>query len=83
MDDHREAPRHRLLKAGAISFGGGVISCAIRNISETGAALDVASPVGIPERFILELEGSRRHCRVIWRKEKKIGVRFTRPSDDR
>jgi hypothetical protein len=27
--------------------------------------------------IVLELEGGGRRCRVIWRKEKLIGVRFT------
>jgi hypothetical protein len=37
------------LKAGKISFGGGAIDCTVRNLSETGAALEVTTPVGIPE----------------------------------
>ena len=41
--------RRRLLKAGTIEFGGGVIDCTVRNLSEFGAALDVVSPVGIPK----------------------------------
>lgn len=52
------------------------ISCAVRNLSDGGASLEVASPVGIPESIVLELDGSGRRCRVIWRKDKRIGVRF-------
>jgi len=79
VDEHRTAPRRRLLKSGRISFGGGAaIDCTIRNFSETGAALEVSSPVGIPERFTLVVEADHGHlpCRVIWRKEKRIGVHF-------
>jgi PilZ domain len=79
VDEHRIAPRRRLLKAGKISFGGGAaIDCTIRNLSETGAALEVISPVGIPERFTLVIEADDIHvpCRVVWRKEKRIGVHF-------
>ena len=78
-DEHRIAPRRRLLKAGRISFGGGAaIDCTIRNLSETGAALEVTSPVGIPERFMLVIEADHSHvpCRVVWRKERRIGVHF-------
>jgi hypothetical protein len=78
-DEHRTASRRRLLKAGRISFGGGAaIDCTIRNLSETGAALEVTSPVGIPERFTLVIEADHSHlpCRVVWRKEKRIGVHF-------
>ena len=82
-DDHRIAPRHRVLKAGTIEFGGG-IDCVVRNISDTGAALEVTSPVGIPERFTLVIaqEHVTRPCRVMWRKEKRIGVAFASDSKD-
>jgi hypothetical protein len=46
-DEHRIAPRRRVLKAGSISFGGGAIDCTVRNISETGAALEVVTPLFI------------------------------------
>ena len=77
MEDKRKALRQRVLKAGTIEFGG-AIDCTVRNLSETGAALDVVSPVGIPERFTLFLpaESRRLPCRVVWRKEKRIGVTF-------
>ena len=78
MEEHRVTQRRRLLKAGTISFGGGAIDCTVRNLSEAGAALDVISPVGIPDRFtlLIEAEHSHRPCRVVWRKEKRIGVHF-------
>jgi len=75
-DEHRITPRHRVLKGGHIQFGGGSIDCTVRNLSETGAALDVTSPLGIPAEFMLVAEGIQRQCRVIWRKEKRIGVTF-------
>jgi PilZ domain len=80
MDDEgRRAPRHRVLKAGTISFGGAGISCTVRNLSETGAALEVPSPVGIPAEFtlVVEADHTTRQCRVVWRKERRIGVTFT------
>ena len=78
MDERRNKSRHRVLKAGTIEFGGGAIDCTIRNFSDTGAALDVTSPVGIPEQFTLSIQADGTHlrCTVIWRKEKRIGVRF-------
>ena len=78
MDNHRAAPRHRVLKAGSIEFNGGVIDCTIRNVSDTGAAIEVASQLGIPDSFWLVISGThtRRHCRVAWRNEKRIGVAF-------
>lgn len=78
MNDKRIASRHRVLKAGKILFDGAVVDCTVRNISETGAALEVESPVGIPLKFTLLIEPDRvkRPCSVIWRKVRRIGVRF-------
>lgn len=80
-DDKRWTPRHRVLKAATISFGGGAISCTVRNLSVSGASLDVASPIGIPDAIVLEFESIRRQCRVIWRTERRIGVRFGDAND--
>ena len=57
MNEKRVMARHRVLKAGTVEFGGGTIDCTVRNVSNTGAALDVASPVGIPDQFTLVLPG--------------------------
>jgi PilZ domain len=79
MDEHRIMPRRRLLKSGKISFShGAVIDCTIRNLSDSGAALEVSSPVGIPERFTLVVEADHRHLpsRVVWRKHTRIGIHF-------
>lgn len=78
-DDNRIAARHRVLKGAKIEFGGSAIDCTIRNLSDTGAALDVTSPVGIPTEFTLVAEGIHRPCRVVWRKEKRIGITFDKP----
>jgi hypothetical protein len=78
MTEKRITARNRVLKAGTIEFHGGGIDCTVRNLSRDGAALDVASPVGIPGEFMLFMSADReRHqCCVVWRKEKRIGVRF-------
>jgi hypothetical protein len=79
VDEHRTVPRRRLLKAGKISFGGGCCfrlhdPQSFRNRRRARGDL----PVGIPERFTLVVEADHRHlpCRVVWRKEKRIGVHF-------
>lgn len=78
MEEHRIAPRHRVLKAGTIAFGGGAIDCTVRNISDTGAALDVVTPLFIPDRFLLVVQTDhlKRPCHIVWRKEKRMGVAF-------
>jgi hypothetical protein len=74
----RAAPRRRVLKAGSIQFGGGAIDCTIRNVSETGAALEVVTPLFIPDRFTLAVQADplKRPCRIVWRKQGRIGVTF-------
>jgi hypothetical protein len=78
MVEKRNVARHRILKAGTIEFSGGAIDCVVRNRSNTGAALDVSSPAGIPEDFslVLPADGLRMSCHVVWRKEKRIGIAF-------
>lgn len=78
MGEKRSINRQRVLKAATIEFGGGAIDCTIRNWSAIGAALDVTSPVGIPTHFTLFVPADGRHrpCRVVWRKQKRIGVAF-------
>ncbi len=78
MEEHRIAPRHRVLKAGTIAFGGGAIDCTVRNISDTGAALDVVTPLFIPDRFtlVVQTDHLKRPCHIVWRKERRMGVAF-------
>jgi hypothetical protein len=78
MNEYRSATRRRMLKAGKIEFGSSVIDCILKNVSETGAALEVESPIGIPERFdlVVHQDQSRRPAHVVWRKERRIGIRF-------
>jgi len=78
MDETRITPRRRTLKAGTIEFSGGGIDCTVRNISATGAALEVVTPLFIPDRFTLFVpsEQLKRPCHIVWRKEKRIGVTF-------
>jgi hypothetical protein len=81
MGEHRRAPRRRTFIGGKISWFslGASIDCVVRNLSESGACLDVDSPVGVPDRFELVFERDqfcRRPCRVVWRSAKRIGVAF-------
>jgi PilZ domain len=78
MDEVPRAPRRRVLKAGSIMFGGSTIDCTVRNVSGTGAALEVASPLYIPDRFtlVVQTDQLRRSCHVVWRQERRIGVAF-------
>jgi hypothetical protein len=77
MTESRAAPRHRVLKAGAIEFsGGGAISCAVKNLSASGASLEVVSALDNRLTLFIRGEHLKRPCHVAWRKEKRIGVAF-------
>ena len=75
----RRAQRLRTFKGGLIMFGvASPIGCLIRNLSTTGAALEVEREQGIPDAFTLLIkpEFLKRKCRVTWRAGKRMGVQF-------
>ncbi len=78
--ERRSERRMRTLKAAKIVFnlGQSVFDCQVRNLSPSGALIEVPSMVGIPKDFqIIIAEGSpRRTCSVRWRVGCKMGVRF-------
>ncbi len=77
IKETRAASRRKVLKAGSIVLpNGGAIGCTIRNLSASGASVEVTSPVGIPDEFVLmiEMEHRARPCTVVWRRDKRIGL---------
>ncbi len=80
-NEKRRAPRRVLLKSGRIIFNRGrsTVDCVVRNLSKTGARLEVKTVVGIPDAFYLSInESGTQPCRVVWRRLKEIGVSFER-----
>jgi hypothetical protein len=53
MVETRAAPRHRVMKPAKIEFGGYKRECVIRDISTSGAALEVMDQASIPRHFTL------------------------------
>jgi hypothetical protein len=79
MEERRQVPRHRTLKAGSITFKSAVVfDCRVRNLSPAGACLEVASQFGIPDDFLLVVESDhfKQPCHVIWRTATRLGVEF-------
>jgi len=78
MVETRIAPRYRVTKPAKIDHGGDKIECVIRDISATGAAIEISNLVRIPDTFVLIVpeDRLRLNCRVVWRKEFRIGVAF-------
>jgi hypothetical protein len=78
MAETRIAPRHRVMKPAKIEHGGYKIACTVRDLSITGAALEVSDQREIPETFTLIMpdDGLRLPCHVVWRRDYRIGVAF-------
>jgi hypothetical protein len=74
------APRYKVAKAGTINFDNRTVDCLVRNLSETGAAMEVPNQGGIPARFELVIPGDALSlwCRVVWRKDHRMGVMFVK-----
>nr|WP_044585912.1 PilZ domain-containing protein [Bradyrhizobium sp. LTSPM299] len=75
-EEQRAAPRRRVLKKGTIEFGSEAIPCTVRSVSASGAAIEVNSPLWFPDRFVLAVDGERRPCRIVWKKERRLGLTF-------
>ena len=77
MDERRKAPRAAQLATGQILFGSAILHCAIVDLSDHGACLELSTTNGLPSEFVLRLtEGNKRQCRVTWRDNNRIGVEF-------
>jgi hypothetical protein len=56
------------------------LDCIIVDISETGARLVVDPAIDLPDDFLLMLSRNvSRRCKLIWREDRKVGVRFRVP----
>ena len=79
MVETRSAPRYRVSKPAQIEHGGDKTSCVIRDLSVTGAALQLSDRAAtIPAAFTLIVpeDNLKLACRVVWRGAFKIGVAF-------
>ena len=79
MVETRVASRFRLTKPAKIEYGGFKTPCMIRDLSVTGAALEISELIGkIPAAFnlIMPDDGLKMMCHVVWRSGFKIGVAF-------
>lgn len=80
MIEKRVAQRYRVFKGGTITFENRGVACTVRNMSEGGAAIDLDTPVTLPQSFSLSITRDKfvRNCRTVWRSERRIGLAFVR-----
>jgi hypothetical protein len=78
MVETRIAPRHRVNKPATIECDGEKITCLVRDLSITGAALEISEKIRVPATFTLIVpeDGLKLPCSVVWRTDFRIGVAF-------
>ena len=78
MRDGRVASRYRVQKSAWIEFGGEKIPCTVRDLSLTGASLELLDPKTAPAKFTLVIPEDRLAltCQVVRRTEFRIGIKF-------
>jgi hypothetical protein len=78
MVETRAAPRYRMMKPALIEHGGDKIKCALRDLSITGASIEIFDSAVVPARFTLIVpgDGLKLPCRIVRRTEFRIGVAF-------
>jgi hypothetical protein len=78
--ERRREARVSTNRRGLIKFGarGQDLCCTVHDLSLSGAGLSVPSAFGLPNNFILAIDGEKttRYCRVMWVEGKKLGVAF-------
>ena len=79
-ENQRRAVRLRTLKGAHLVLPNNVSTfvCTVRNMSATGALVELPSTLGVPQRVTLRLDdGSpEKLCDVAWRTEKRLGLHF-------
>jgi hypothetical protein len=78
MPEGRTASRHRVQKPAWIEHGGDKITCTVRDLSLTGASLEVFDPKSAPAKFTLVIpeDGLQLLCQVVRRTDFRLGIKF-------
>jgi hypothetical protein len=80
MPELRSAPRSNARLQGRIVVSGRPqISCAIRDLSSTGARLSFMNPTILPRSFRLLFDDQDQRVTVIWQAGVLAGIRFQIP----
>jgi hypothetical protein len=78
MVETRRAPRFKVSKPARIGDGKNATQCIIRDLSVTGAALEIESQSDVPDTFTLIVPEDNLvlpSC-VVWRRGYRVGIAF-------
>ena len=79
MSERRKYPRMRVLKGAKVVIGtSSVLDCVVRDLSSTGARIEIQNAIGLPEALDVTFDGGHtfRPCRLKWRTLNETGVEF-------
>ena len=80
MAERRTNERRQMKKTAKIVWNNGssVLDCTLRNVSKTGAMMEVMSALTVPKEFELRWDNNaqRQRCIVVWRKLDRASVKF-------
>ena len=76
VDERRVVVRHAVTTPATIAAGRREIACTVRNLSATGASVNLTSRPRLPKNFTLMTAGSTLPCRAVWRRGKQLGIAF-------
>jgi hypothetical protein len=81
MSEQRQAPRFPMSGPAKIIVAEGhpAIDCTVREISASGANLQFAAEVRLPETFLLlsdDGDFAAYRCRLVWRNDTLVGISF-------
>lgn len=82
--EHRAAQRRRVLKSAKIVFDDWrAIDCTVRDVSETGARIQVGGAHTLPHKFRLLMvsENTIRLVQIAWKHNDTLGVTFLAPAE--
>jgi hypothetical protein len=76
--ERRLSPRKNTNIRAEIAFSGGqILPCIVKDVSETGARIELASVGRVPNGLVLLVPGHQpQPCRVAWRALKEMGLEY-------
>jgi hypothetical protein len=75
---HKSGTSAGRFKPGQIIFADAKVSCTIRNMSASGASIEISPRARVPDQFLLLVSSDRKSyaCHVVRRKGKNMIIAF-------